>query len=30
MAASDGDRTRLWPVIDRKHGQPMRYWFDEL
>ncbi len=30
MAASDGDRTRFWPAIERKHGQPIRHWFDVL
>lgn len=30
MATSDGDRTRFWPAIERKHGQPIRHWFAVL
>ena len=22
-----GDRTAHWPAIEKKHGQPMEYWF---
>lgn len=30
MTPSDGDRTRLWPAIEAKHGRPMRDWFELL
>lgn len=28
--ASDGDRTRHWPAIEKKHGEPMQFWFDQV
>ena len=28
--ATDGDRTRYWPAIETKYGQPMQYWFDQV
>jgi uncharacterized protein YdhG (YjbR/CyaY superfamily) len=28
MAPSSGDRTTFFPAIEKKHGQPMSYWFD--
>ena len=27
MAANSGDRTAFFPAIEKKHGQPMAYWF---
>ena len=30
MAASTGDRSAHFPAIEKKFGQPMRYWFDLL
>lgn len=24
---NDGDRTRFWPAIERRYGQPMAHWF---
>ena len=27
---TDGDRTRHWPAIEKKHGEPMQYWFDQV
>jgi uncharacterized protein YdhG (YjbR/CyaY superfamily) len=30
MSAADGDRTRFWPAIERKHGQPIQHWFAVL
>lgn len=29
-AATSGDRTAHFPAIERKHGQPMSYWFDVM
>ena len=28
--ATDGDRSRYWPAIEKKHGEPMQYWFDQV
>lgn len=30
MPGDDGDRTRHWPAIERRHGRPMAYWFDAM
>ena len=30
MPASTGDRSAHFPAIEKKHGQPMRFWFDLL
>jgi uncharacterized protein len=30
MVADDGDRTRYFPAIERKHGGPMSLWFDRI
>lgn len=30
MAAPSGDRSELFPAIERKHGHPVQFWFDEL
>jgi uncharacterized protein YdhG (YjbR/CyaY superfamily) len=30
MVGDDGDRTRFFPAIERKHGGPMSIWFDRL
>jgi uncharacterized protein YdhG (YjbR/CyaY superfamily) len=30
MTSDDGDRTRFFPAIERKHGGPMSIWFDRL
>ena len=27
MTASKGDRTKFWPLIEKRYGQPMSYWF---
>ncbi len=27
---TDGDRTRHWPAIEKKHGEPMQCWFDQV
>lgn len=27
MATDDGDRTRYWPLIEKRTGQPMDHWF---
>ena len=28
MATKSGDRAAFFPAIEKKHGQPMAYWFD--
>lgn len=28
MATKSGDRSAFFPAIEKKHGQPMSYWFD--
>lgn len=28
--SADGDRTRFWPAIEKKHGGPMEHWFDQV
>lgn len=30
MPADDGDRTRVFPAIERKHGGPISIWIDRL
>jgi uncharacterized protein YdhG (YjbR/CyaY superfamily) len=30
MTSADGDRTRFFPAIERKHGGPMSIWFDRI
>lgn len=30
VADSSGDRSKFFPAIEKKHGQPMRFWFDLL
>ena len=30
MADNSGDRSKHFPVIERKHGQPIQHWFDLL
>jgi len=30
MTVETGDRSELFPAIERKHGQPVQFWFDEL
>ena len=30
MADSTGDRSKYFPAIERKHGQPIQHWFDLL
>lgn len=30
MSDGAGDRSRLFPAIERKHGQPVSYWLDRL
>lgn len=30
MPDSSGDRSAYFPAIERKHGQPMSYWFDHM
>jgi uncharacterized protein YdhG (YjbR/CyaY superfamily) len=30
MTPDDGDRTRFFPAIERKHGGPMSIWFDRI
>lgn len=28
MSGNDGDRTRHWPAIERRHGLPVSHWLD--
>lgn len=28
--AGSGDRTQYWPLIEKRYGQPMKYWFDVM
>ena len=28
--ATNPDRTSYWPAIEKKYGQPMSYWFDQM
>ena len=30
MATTSGDRSKQFPAIERKHGQPVQHWFDLL
>lgn len=30
MAASSGDRAKHWPAIEKRYGQPMAHWFQEM
>jgi uncharacterized protein YdhG (YjbR/CyaY superfamily) len=30
MATKSGDRAAFFPAIEKKHGQPMAYWFDRM
>jgi uncharacterized protein YdhG (YjbR/CyaY superfamily) len=30
MSESTGDRSAYFPAIEKKHGQPMTYWFDQM
>jgi len=30
MATSDGDRSKFFPVIEKKHGGPISIWIDRL
>jgi uncharacterized protein YdhG (YjbR/CyaY superfamily) len=30
MAPSNPNRDRYWPAIEKKHGLPMSYWFDQM
>lgn len=30
MATPSGDRSALFPAIEKKHGKPVAYWLDEL
>jgi uncharacterized protein YdhG (YjbR/CyaY superfamily) len=30
MATTSGDRSKHFPAIERKHGQPVQHWFDLL
>jgi uncharacterized protein YdhG (YjbR/CyaY superfamily) len=30
MPTADGDRSAYFPAIEKKHGQPMTYWFDQM
>lgn len=30
MGTDAGDRSRHWPAIEKKHGEPMEYWFDQV
>ena len=30
MASTSGDRTQFWPIIEKRYGQPMKYWFDVM
>jgi uncharacterized protein YdhG (YjbR/CyaY superfamily) len=30
MASTSGDRSKFWPLIEKRYGQPMTYWFSVM